>query len=560
MSADLWNAFQTAPDGRAIVQRDGEVLSAGDIRVEAARLCTAMGESAAPVFLYCEDVGNFLAAFLAALAAGREVCLPGHTAPGFLREIGAVGSLLLSDVAGLDDKAHRVSVMSGAACTYAALKMPDPASRISFFTSGSTGEPKPCAKTLGLLLTEVRAQIELWGAPKGPVVGTVSHQHIYGLLFRVLWPLVAGELIVGPRQETWEDVAHSLKPGSALISSPAHLSRIPDGLKMRQPSLILSSGGPLSLDAARSAFAALGSYPVEILGSTETGGVAWRKQDVPDALWTALPQVEIKPDEMGALCVRSPFTGIDRFFVMGDQVELAADGRFMLRPRLDRIVKVEGKRVSLPRVEQALRGHAEIADASAIDLPERKGALGAVVVLAPEGEKQLEEMGRFRYSRRIRQALAEWLEPMERPRYWRFVSCIPENAQGKRVAAELRALFMGTPQELPTIVNREVCEAEARFELELDRALRWFEGHFPTQPILPGVAQLHIAALLAEEAWGHFATGSEMSRVKFRHVMRPGDRVTLVLQKKGGGRIDFRYVQHDEVMASGAIKGGANEL
>lgn len=556
MSGDLWQTFHMAANERAIVQRDGEVLSAGDIRAEAARLHTLLGEGRAPVFLYCEDAGNFLAGFLAAIAAGREVRLPGHTAPGFLREIGAAGSLLLSDVAGLGDKTHCVSVTRGAASAPAALPMPDPASRVSFFTSGSTGEPKPCEKTLALLLAEVRIQIGLWGAPKGPVVGTVSHQHIYGLLFRVLWPLVTGELIVGSRQETWEDVAHALKPASPLVSSPAHLSRIPDGLALPPPSLILSSGGPLSLIAARSAAAALGSYPVEILGSTETGGVAWRRQEVPDALWSPLPQVEIKPDEEGALCVRSPFTGIDGFFVMGDQVGLAADGRFALRPRLDRIVKIEGKRVSLPRVEQALRDLGEIVDASAIDLPARNGALGAVVALAPDGEKRLKEMGRFRYSRRIRQALAERLEPMERPRYWRFVSRIPENAQGKRAVAELRALFMSAPQELPTITDREISETEARFELELDPTLRWFEGHFPSQPILPGVAQLHIAALLAEEAWGHFATGSEMSRVKFRRVMRPGDRVTLVLQKKGAARIDFRYSQGDEIMASGAIKGG----
>jgi hypothetical protein len=348
-----------------------------------------------------------------------------------------------------------------------------------------------------------------------------------------------------------------LRAGSALVASPAHLSRIPEQLSLDvSPSLIFSSGGPLSFEAAQSAREILGSTPVEILGSTETGGVAWRRQDAQGALWTPLPQVEIEPDEENALTVRSPFTGETGFLRMGDQMERAADGRFALRPRLDRVVKIEGKRVSLPRVEEVLKGLADIIDVAAVDLPERGGALGAVVVLAADARPLHAEMGNFRFSRRLRRALSDRLEPMERPRYWRFVKQIAEDAQGKRPVASLRALFMEGPGELPLVTSREVGASESRFELELHAGLRWFEGHFPTRPILPGVAQLHIAAVLAEEAWGDFVSGREMSRVKFRHVMQPGEKVTLVLERKSAERVDFRYVKGDETMASGAIKGG----
>ncbi|MDR3500933.1 MAG: AMP-binding protein [Parvibaculum sp.] len=558
MNRNPWHALHQLSDAHPIVARDRVILTAYDMRVESARLRARLAGSAAPVFLYCEDAGNFLAGLLGALSAGREVRLPGHAAPGFLREIGAIGPLLVTDVAGLDEASHIVSVEIAEQGGDADFEAPDPASRLSFFTSGSTGEPKLCAKSLAQLHAEVGVHLDLWGAPSGPVVGTVSHQHIYGLLFRVFWPLLGGGLIVGPRQETWEAVALRLKEGSALISSPAHLGRIPIGVDFSHcPSLVFSSGGPLSFDAARSANAALGSYPVEVLGSTETGGVAWRRQEMPGALWTPLPQVDIAPDSEGALTVRSPFTGGDGFLAMGDQMELEPDGRFTLKPRLDRIVKIEGKRVSLPRVEQALRDLEGIADASAVDLPERGGALGAVVVLRPEAEKQLAEMGRFRYSRRIRQALGERLEPMERPRYWRFTQRIPENAQGKRAVADLRRLFASAPPDIPTVVSRHIGETEVRLDLKLEPELLWFEGHFPGQPILPGVAQLHIAASMAEEVWGEFPTGQEMSRVKFRHVMQPGDEVTLVLERKGSGRIDFRYTKGDEVAASGALKGSA---
>ncbi|MCE9650895.1 MAG: AMP-binding protein [Parvibaculum sp.] len=555
MSADFWQVVNDAPDEGPMVLRKGLPLTAHDVRVEARRVQEFLAGATEPVFLYCEDAGNFLAALIGALSAGREVLLPGHAAPGYLREIGAIGARLLTDI-DIGDDVRRVSVRTSAQSGPDKVLPFDGGTRVGFFTSGSTGEPKPCMKALRQLASEVNTHLALWGAPQGPVVGTVSHQHIYGLLFRVFWPLFAGRPIVAERQEMWEQVADIAQPDGVIVSSPAHLSRIPDNFSLpHRPALVFSSGGPLSAEAARDASAKLGRDAVEVLGSTETGGVAWRIQREPGAMWTALPGVEIESDSEGALAVRSPFTGASDFMAMGDRVTIASDGRFLLHARLDRTVKIEGKRVSLPRVEGALRGLQDIVDASAVDLPDKGGALGAVVALAPEGARLLDEMGRFRYSRHLRRVLSERLEPMERPRFWRFVVSIPENTQGKRKVADLRALFAASVPDLPNIVSREVGVDEARFDLELMPDLRWFDGHFPGQPILPGVAQLHIASSLAEEAWGIIATGSEMSRIKFRHVMQPGDLVTLMLVRNGADRLDFRYLQGDEVMASGAIKG-----
>ncbi len=73
------------------------------------------------------------------------------------------------------------------------------------------------------------------------------------------------------------------------------------------------------------------------------------------------------------------------------------------------------------------------------------------------------------------------------------------------------------------------------FDLLLQPDLRWFEGHFPDQPILPGAAQLHIASVLAERVWGIEFPGHDMSRVKFRRVMQPGERVSPRLSAANGG-------------------------
>ena len=556
MSGGGWSFLNKFVDADPMVRRDDFVLLARDVRAEAARLKRRLSVSEGPVYLYCEDSGNFLAGLMAALSAGRDVLLPGHVAPGYLAEIGATDANLVTDVAGLLAGAVLIDVRSVEGGLPPDELMIDALPTISFFTSGSTGAPKICIKTQSQILSETAVQLALWGAPQGPVLGTVSHQHIYGLLFRVFWPLMAGRPVEADRQELWEAVAFRAREGCVVVSSPAHLSRIPEGLEWPcRPAHIFSSGGPLALSSARDALAKLGQTPIEVLGSTETGGVAWRQQEGEGALWTPLPQVEIESDADGALAVRSPFTGSQDFVVMGDQVSRHADGRFSLHTRLDRIVKIEGKRVSLPRVEDALRGLEEVADAAVIDLPQRGGALGAIVVLAGSAASALDEQGSFRLSRALRRALSVRLEPMELPRLWRFVERVPENAQGKRPVGDLRALFAERSGDVPDILKRQVEDTSATFELSLQPDLRWFDGHFPEQPILPGVAQLHIASVLAEETWGIVATGAEMARVKFRRVMQPGDLVTLVLSRPSADRLDFKYFVEGDITASGAIKG-----
>lgn len=73
------------------------------------------------------------------------------------------------------------------------------AAQLVLFTSGSTGKPERIVKKVRQLDAEVHALQAAFGdtvaADSLQVLATVSHQHIYGLLFRVLWPLSAGRAI-----------------------------------------------------------------------------------------------------------------------------------------------------------------------------------------------------------------------------------------------------------------------------------------------------------------------------------------------------------------------------
>lgn len=555
MASLLHEWINRLPPGHPLVRRAGEVVEAGQLRRQAAAVAEALRGhgSAGPVLLFCEDAGHFLAGLLGALAAGRDVLLPGHLAPDYLAEIRRPGMMVLADGPGgdllLDGREGAGDLAPGDGS-------------VSFFTSGSTGTPKLVTKRQEQLTAEVEVLARLWGSPAGTVVGTVSHQHIYGLLFRVLWPLATAGTIHGPRIDNWEGLIPLLGPGCVLVSSPAHLTRLPQALPgLIPPDRVFSSGAPLPTPAAAALATRLGLLPTEVLGSTETGGIAWRLQTSDEAPWQPFPVVALRiageagEEQPGLLEVQSPFTGVPGFMPVGDRARFLGDGSFVLAGRADRIVKIEGKRVSLPRVEQSLQALPGVTAAAAVDLLASKGALAAVIVLDQAGQGELATLGPFRYSRQLRQHLASRLEPMERPKFWRFVDRLPETAQGKRTQAALRALFES--HDRPPVLAREIATDRASFELDVTVSLRWFDGHFPSRAILPGVAQIHLAAAFAAEAWGVVFVGTEMSRIKFRRTIEPPARVTLTLSRPRPDSLNFEYRCDGEIASSGTLRGTA---
>lgn len=80
----------------------------------------------------------------------------------------------------------------------------------------------------------------------------------------------------------------------------------------------------------------------------------------------------------------------------------------------------------------------------------------------------------------------------------------------------------------------------------------WFSGHFPGDPILPGIAQLKMIAdlVVKSETGGLCMTG--LSRVKFRKIVRPGDVLDIkVTQSDKKGQYIFKITSRDEDVCSG---------
>ena len=60
----------------------------------------------------------------------------------------------------------------------------------------------------------------------------------------------------------------------------------------------------------------------------------------------------------------------------------------------------------------------------------------------------------------------------------------------------------------------------------------WFSGHFPGEPILPGVAQLGMVFDVIKQACGKNLKISGVKRVKFKQIIKPGDKIQIIASKK----------------------------
>lgn len=82
---------------------------------------------------------------------------------------------------------------------------------------------------------------------------------------------------------------------------------------------------------------------------------------------------------------------------------------------------------------------------------------------------------------------------------------------------------------------------------------RWFDGHFPGNPVLPGVAQLSMVFELIGKAFSHALSVREVSRVRFKQMILPEDRLAVFAAPKPEqhGVYAFRITKHDKLVCNG---------
>ncbi len=523
---------------------EGGPRTAADLRGDASRIAAAL-PPASPgshvLVVVSRDRYEFAAAVLGAWAAGHAVALPPN------QRAGTIGALLQrSDVVALlhDTKAGghlRVAELLArlAVLEPRPLRVPDAAATV--FTSGSTGDSDACPKTREQLLDEAAVLADVFAIGRGEkTVATVPPSHLYGLLFGVLLPLHTGGAFLRETPLQPEAVAARLAHHRAdtLVGVPVHLraAQVLDAGALAGVRRVFSSTAPLPEETAHH-FTARHALPItEIFGSTETGGIAWRRRSEGDD-WRLLPGVRVDVDAEGRLRVDSPFLHPDdpRPLPTADLAELGPDGGFRHLGRVDGVVKIGGVRVSLPAMQRCLLELHGVDDAEIVAVPAIDRGVRLLAAVAT----------RTRTEDELRAALADRFHPSTLPRRIWIGPALPREPSGKLPRERMLAQFGLAPDGTPFV--RELTFGPLRTEgnavcvdVTIPDRYAWFLGHFDGYPILAGAVQLlELVQPLVQRVRPDFGPVHGLRRLKFTGRIVPGDTVTVTL----------RFAEHEQERA-----------
>ena len=397
------------------------------------------------VALFHDDIVPFAVWLLALLSADIEVVLLPNAKPDTVQATAETVDLVMLQPELRDDiaEASTLSIKSDA--------------KLWFLTSGSTGAPKLIVKQFWQLQLEVQVLQQTFNcsttASSTLFAATVPHFHIYGLLFRLLWPLQNGATLYSSTieyEEQWLSLVQYGKPVT-LISSPAHISRYDDLQQIPHNAQLLNrvfcSGGPLAEHNAAAFYQQTGYGVVEVVGSTETGGIGWRQycENMITRPWQTFTGIELSTTSEQCLRIRSPYLGVE-WHNTTDYVDVLDKQHFLLHGRADRIVKLEEKRLALAEVESLCNQLPYIQQTAALLVPattaQGRIQLGLVIELNVAGWDWLAEHGKRAMNQQIRHSLTQRFESVLLPRKFRYVSKLPFNVQGKLPLQQLEALFL----------------------------------------------------------------------------------------------------------------------
>jgi acyl-coenzyme A synthetase/AMP-(fatty) acid ligase len=415
--------------------------------------------------LSCADRFHALVGLLACWTEGRTPVLPPNLRPetrralfhegnadGLLQDDRSGEGLDLALLCGLADRGDAPAPAERLARLEAVLASRSDVNVLYIYTSGSTGESVSVPKTSGQLLGEVATLCETFALDDGTrVLATAPPHHIYGLLFGVLTPLMSGGAFVrdnpldpGELTRIARDCAVNI-----LCAVPAHLSTFealpPEALEGVER--VFSSGAPLPRRTAEALRRGFGLRVTEVLGSSETGGIAWRdvgagehRDAAAPIEWQPFPRVRVSAADDGVLLIDSPFVhpGLPRPWRGADRIEMTSGGRFRHLGRADAILKVGGTRVSLAEIEVRLRALEGVEDAAVIALPQDgpRGHEICAAIVAP-GLTAAD----------LRSGLLRWFDPIALPRRLRLVAALPREQNGKLQRASLVSLFGAAVEE-----------------------------------------------------------------------------------------------------------------
>lgn len=400
--------------------------------------------------LHCEDYWYFLCTFVALLQCKKAAYLTQNITESFMDDIRMPGMEFITDQKANGSKSIPDIIENSEVPAEDYYRTCPPINgeetRIFLFTSGSTGKPKAVPQRMKEFEEDNAFVISKWAKEitSRKLVTTVSQHHIYGFLFGISLPFTLGTPFRRHRVEFPEEFEKMTDEKYILIATPAFLKRtveVEDKLDMKDI-WIFSSGGAVSPELAVQCGKLFNFFPLEVYGSTETSGIAYRQQNKDGLLWTPFDNAKLWLGDDGCLRIISPYIKDPAGFATADLAEFQEDGRFILKGRSDSIVKIEEKRISMTEVENRLLETGLIEDVKVVALTsDVRQYLAAALVLNAKGQEKFKDTEKFLINRYFHDFLMKYFENVVIPKKWRFMDKLPTDVQGKKHKLEIMALF-----------------------------------------------------------------------------------------------------------------------
>jgi len=430
---------------------------------------------------------------------------------------------------------------------------------ICLFTSGSTGRPQPQFKSLGQLargatLLGARIDQELAGgfAATGAIVCSVPGQHMFGVETSVMLSLVHGVPVFDGRPLLPADVRAAFEyceQGAAWVATPVHLlGLLRSGESVPNCRLVIVATMPLAPALASQVEQRLHAPVLEVFGSTETGAIAMRRP-ARDVQWQPMAQVRLESVAEGTRVWGPHFPSP---VMLADHVELDERGRFALLGRQTDLIKIGGRRASLAGLDQLLQ-----------QMP----GLEEGVMYLPQGGQGTDRLVLIHSGEPLDTAAAiGWLrariDPVFVPRAFIRVARLPRTGAGKIPRSALDRIyqdwlcgkrgFAPGPEPRPgasltqpgagATRSRENQIGRIVFAVGVPSDHPSAPGHFPGNPIVPGVVVLDQVVAGLEAALGRRI--ERVRHAKFQAALRPGE-AAVALCESSVDSASFRVVVRD---------------
>ncbi len=347
------------------------------------------------------------------------------------------------------------------------------------YTSGTTGAPKGVVTTHSMVQAQMTSLAQAWGwRPDDRILHVLPLHHVHGMIVAMDTALWAGACCEFSAPFDADVVWQRLSGGdiTVFMAVPTIYGRLIGAWERASVEVRARwSRGAAGLRLMTSGSAALpaatmerwqeitGQRLLERYGMTEIGMALSNPLDgerragsvgqpLPDVDVHVVDRagIEVAPGVSGQIEVRGPqvfgeywrrpeetmAAFRDGWFMTGDEGQVDEGYFRILGRRSVDIIKTGGYKVSALEIEEALRQHAEIADAAVVGVADEEwGECVCAAVVAVSRDRPSTEV--------IRSWCKERLAPYKVPCQLHYLDQLPRNAMGKVTKPALRSYFIG---------------------------------------------------------------------------------------------------------------------